>query len=526
MTLQELFRTVWFSRWLVLVSVAAALAGAWWYLSRQVPEHVATAVVQLVDAETISAAGVRIDSDPSLVTSPAVTSAAAAALGYTPRASVIAETVTGEYLPDVTDRIGVEASSSDPSQAIEVANASAGAYVATLQTQYDAGVAAMQARLDALGESIAQRQGAINATRAAETADGLLEAQYAAAMDQYETLSAQLVQAQLLASPAAVRQNATAAKLTSTPPSLVYVLALLGGLLLGIGLAVARRALDTKVRTTTAARRAAGAPVLARLSGTAAAHRTHAHTGDLPVAIRAATPYTQSVRELRTAVQAAVDGSRGAVIVVTAAGLEAPRSFIAANLAASWALSGRRVIALSGDLRQPRLNALLPATPGVLDPDALSGDGAELHHPVPTHIPYLSVLPALRTELDPADYLASDAVRLLVERLRGEADVVIIDAPPMLVAADATIVGAYADGVLLAVTAGQTEIGALEESADRLRAANARLLGVVLEAGGRGRRSAYAATYRFTGDSPRPSAPAATGEAAGQTRDTVLLDTP
>ncbi|MDM8083263.1 hypothetical protein QUV83_00585 [Cellulomonas cellasea] len=524
MTLQELFRTIWFSRWLVLIAVAAALVGAWWHLERQVPVHVATATVQLVDAETLTAAGVRLDTDPSLVTSPAVTSAAAEELGQGTRADDLARHVTGGYVPDVADRVAVDASSSSPTQAVEIANAVAGAYVAALQAQYDSGVVSMQERLAVLGESIAQRQAAVNATRAAEAADGLIEAQYAASMDQYQTLSAQVSQAQLIAAPASIRQNAVTATLTSLPASLVYLIALLGGLLLGIGLAVARRTLDTKLRTAGGARRASGSPVLARLTGASAAHRAHAHSGDLPVAIRTATSYTQSVRELRTAVQAAVEGRPGIVIVVTAADLEAPRSFITANLAASWALSGRSVVALSGDLRQPRLNALLPAAEG--DPGWRDGVDVDVdlgdHAPQPTRIPHLRVLPALRTELDPADYLASDTVRDLVEQLRATVDVVVIDAPPMLVAADATIIGAYADGVVLAATIGHTEITAIEESADRLRAANARLLGVVLEGPASSRRSEYAATYGFTGDTvvaqPVPE--------RSRERDAVLLDTP
>ncbi len=522
MTLQELFRTIWFSRWLVLVAVGAALLGAWWHVDRQVPVHVATATVQLVDADTLTAAGVRLDTDPSLVASPAVTQEAAQELGGGVRPDQIAGEVSAGYLSDAADRVAVEASNSSPPDAVETANAVAQAYVAALQAQYDNGVASMQERLTALGESIAQRQGAVNATRAANTADGLLEAQYAASMEQYQTLSAQVSQAQLIATPATIRQNAVTAQLTSPPPTLVYTIALLAGLLIGVGLAVARRTLDTKVRSAGGARRASGAPVLARLTGATSAHRTHAGSGELPVALRAATPYTQSVRELRTAVQAAVEGSPGMVVVVTAADLEVPRSFIAANLAASWALSGRSVVALSGDLRQPRLNALLPAAQG--EPgwhDGLALDLGE-RTPLRTRIPHLRVLPALRTELDPADYLASDTVRDLVERLRTSVDVVIIDAPPMLVAADATIIGAYADGVVLAATLGHTEVTALEESADRLRAANARLLGIVLEGGARARRSDYTVTYQFTGDQP----PEAVRAERARERDAVLLDNP
>ncbi|RYV50767.1 polysaccharide biosynthesis tyrosine autokinase [Pengzhenrongella frigida] len=513
MTLRELVRTVRFSRWLVIVSVVLALAGAWLYLSRQEPAYVAHATVQRVGTEALAGAGVQLDSDPSLVSGADVATAAATALGDGRRAAEIAGRSTAAYAGATESLVTISVASDDPADAVAATNAVAAAYVAELQSRFDLEVAGLQSRLDVLGDSIEQNQAAVDASRAARgfnTVGGLLEAQYAASMDQYQTLLSQVAEANVLASPASVRQTASSAALSSVAPLTALLIAGLGGLFLGMGLAVARGGLDSKVRTAGGVRRAVGAPVLARLHGTAVARRGYERTGDLPVAIRTGTSYTQSVRELRTAVQAAMDGGTGAVIVVTSADLEAPRSFFAANLAASWALSGRSVIVLSGDLRQPRLNAMLPAQEGssrkaparaARGPRSSSTVGLA---PARTSIPRLSIHPELRTELDPADFLASDEVRDLVQRLRAAADVVIIDSPPMLVAADASILGGYADGVLLAATIGQTETAAIEESADRLRAANARLLGIVLD-GGRERRGTHAASYPFTGDSSTPA---------------------
>jgi Mrp family chromosome partitioning ATPase/capsular polysaccharide biosynthesis protein len=537
MTLQDMFRTVWFGKWLVLVSVLAALGGAYLYVSRQEPQYASETTVQLVDTETLATAGVRLESDPSLVTSDDVAAAAAAELGERRIADELAATTSGEYVLDTPTNVVITQTGPDPDVTVERANAVATAYVAQLQEQFDADVASMQERLDALAVSIDQQQQAITAARRAAAAasaavnpnaqvdqvDGLLEAQYSTTMEQYQTLSAQLTQAQLLASPATILQNAVHSTLVSVPTTLVYAIAGLAGLLVGIGLAVVRRGLDTKVRTTGAARRSAGAPVLARLSGTATALKSYEAEGTLPVARREATAYTRSIRELRTALQAAVENDTGsAVIVVTAADVETPRSFVAANLAASWALSGRSVVVLSGDLRQPRLNALLPAS-AEAPVRTGRGGGRARTAAVPTAIPHLSVHPALQTELDPADFLASEDVRALVEQLRSTADVVIIDAPPMLVAADATILGSYADGVLLAVTLGHTPTGAVEESAERLRAANAALLGLSVDGAAERRHVTYEATYAYAG-ADEPGEPgdgdtAATGEHTAAAQD-------
>lgn len=514
MTLQDLFRTVWFGKWLVLVSVIAALVGAWMYVSRQEPQYASETTVQLVDAETLSEAGVRLESDPALVTSDDVTAAAAKELDDPGLADVLAAQTSAEYALENPSNVVISETGVDPGDVVDRANAIAKAYVAELKKQYDADLDSMQERLTGLATSIDAQQKAITASRRqaaaaaatinpnadpVEPVDGLLEAQYSTTMDQYQTLSSQLTQAQLLTSPASILQNAVRGQLVSIPASLIYAAAALAGLLIGIGLAVARRGLDTKVRTNGTARRSAGAPVLARLSGTAAALRSLESQGTLPVARREATAYTRSVRELRTALQAAVENDAGGtVIVVTAADLETPRSFVAANLAASWALSGRSVVVLSGDLRQPRLNALLPAS---AEASARPARGASRLRSaaVPTAIPHLSVHPALQTELDPADFLASEEVRALVEHLRSTADVVIVDAPPALVSADATILGSYADGVLLAVTLGHTPVAAVEESADRLRAGGASLLGLALDGAAERRQATYEATYVFAG---------------------------
>lgn len=540
MTLQDMFRTVWFGKWLVLVSVLAALGGAYLYVSRQEPQYASSATVQIIDSETLAAAGVRLESDPSLVTSDSVVAAAAEELGDPDLADGLAASSTGEYVSDTGSAVLVTETGPDADATVDRANAVAGAYVAALQAQFDDDVASMQERLGTLAESIDQQQKAITEARRAAAAasaaanpnaqidpvDGLLEAQYSTTMDQYQTLSGQVTQAQLLASPASIQQNAVGSSLVSLPASLVYAIAALAGVLVGIGLAVVRRGLDTKVRTSGQARRSAGAPVLARLSGTGVALKSAETEGTLPVARREATAYTRSIRELRTALQAAVENDSGsAVIVVTAADVETPRSFLAANLAASWALSGRSVVVLSGDLRQPRLNALLPAD---AEAPAVTGRGGGRARTavVPTAIPHLSVHPALQTELDPADFLASADVRALVEQLRATADVVIIDAPPMLVAADATILGSYADGVLLAVTLGHTHVGAVEESAERLRAANAALLGLSVDGTSERGEATYDATYAFAGSGEGEDAPEGTDGERAEAAEGEVPDAP
>ncbi|HEY0117164.1 MAG TPA: Wzz/FepE/Etk N-terminal domain-containing protein, partial [Cellulomonas sp.] len=130
MTLQDFLRTVWFGRWLVVVSVLAAGAGAWYYLSQQEPVYAAEAKVQLVDTETLAAAGLRLDSDPSLSVSDDVATAAATALGDPALAGELQADAVGEYLADDPNVVDISVVDETPSEAVAKVNALAAAYTA------------------------------------------------------------------------------------------------------------------------------------------------------------------------------------------------------------------------------------------------------------------------------------------------------------------------------------------------------------------------------------------------------------
>jgi capsular exopolysaccharide synthesis family protein len=185
------------------------------------------------------------------------------------------------------------------------------------------------------------------------------------------------------------------------------------------------------------------------------------------------------------------------MVVVTATDTVAPRAFITANLAASWALSGRRTIVVAGDMRRPEIADLLPVEP------QWSGERGAAR---PTLVPNLSIVPVSDSPLDPADYLATDEVRARLEELREQADVVVVDAPPVLAAADATILGTYADGVVLVTSPDKSDRDALEAASERLRTNGVTLLGVVLSGVRSKRRKSYATSYGEQAAAERPPA--------------------
>ncbi len=514
MTIREFLRTIWAGKYYVLAAVLVVVAAALFYVDRQETMYRATATVQLYGVQSAqggeSLVEVTVATDADDVTSPEVAAAAAAALGE-PEAAAdeLADQVSGD-VDGENKTVAVEATTTEEAQSVVVANAFADAYVAQLVVIQADQVAELESRRQALAEQLA----GVRQRLAADPEDPLALAEQDIIVGDYSALTVQINSLRGIAVPGEVVAPATGAEPLGLSRLTVLALALVVGLVAGIGLAFARRGLDVRVRSAAESTRLTETPVLAELYGTRPAEKEFTHTHALPVASKVATPFTESIRELRTAVQVSTAGMKHAVVVVTAADPSAPRSFITANLAASFALSGRRTVALSGDLRRPQLDRMLPA------PDDWDGQDQELR---PTAVPNLRVMPVPEEEMDPADFLATERARGLVRSLRDHAEVVVVDAPPVLAAADATILGGYANGVVLIASAGRTDRAVLAEATERLRVSNVPLLGIALTGVTGDRRMLYASTYGDDTEqgagqegaraaAPGPSvAPAATG---------------
>ncbi|WP_069388179.1 polysaccharide biosynthesis tyrosine autokinase, partial [Cellulosimicrobium cellulans] len=522
MTIREFFRTVWAGRYYVLAAVLVVVVGALLFLVRQETQYRATATVQLYGVQSAQGGEqlvqVTVATSADDVSSPEVAEAAAGALGTPGEAEALATEVSGSFDPEAST-MAVEATTSDPARSVDVANAFADAYAARLVPIQAAQVEALDARRQALAEELR----AVRQRLAGDTEDPLALAEQDIIVDDYSALTVEINALRGIPVPGEVVAPATGAEALGLSAPTVLALAVLVGLVAGVGLAFGRRGLDVRVRSAAESTHLTETPVLAELYGARPAEKEFSHTLALPVASKVASPFTESIRELRTAVQVSTAGLKHAVVVVTAADPSAPRAFITANLAASFALSGRRTVAISGDLRRPQLDRMLPP------PESWQGAEHELR---PTTVPNLRVMPVPEEEMDPADFLATPRARQLVRSLREHAEVVVVDAPPVLAAADATILGGYSNGVVLIAAAGRTDRAVLVAATERLRVSNVPLLGVALTGVKGDRRMLYASTYgegghtheraeRAPGDSAgegvaaeRPDAPAAGQEAA------------
>jgi non-specific protein-tyrosine kinase len=92
----------------------------------------------------------------------------------------------------------------------------------------------------------------------------------------------------------------------------------------------------------------------------------------------------------------------------------------------------------------------------------------------------LSILPSGPLPPNPSEILGSHVMQELLKRLEEMADLVIIDAPPLLPVTDAAVISRHTDGAVLVVRHGYTRREQVSRAVESLRAVDARLLGSVL----------------------------------------------
>ena len=194
------------------------------------------------------------------------------------------------------------------------------------------------------------------------------------------------------------------------------------------------------------------------------------------------SPAAEAYRTLRANLQLASPDHPLHTLVVTSAAPGEDKSITLANLAVAMAQGGQRVILVDADLRHPSLHKLFdaPNERGLVtlldEQDALTAPPlvpvAEVEH--------LQLLTSGPLPLDTAAQLGSARMDKVIAALQKQADVVLFDAPPVLSATDAAILGTKVDGVLLVVQAKHTSRDHVQQAKERLEKASVRIVGMAL----------------------------------------------
>lgn len=154
------------------------------------------------------------------------------------------------------------------------------------------------------------------------------------------------------------------------------------------------------------------------------------------------------------------------VVAFTSALAGEGKSTTVSNLAVCAAKRGRKVILVDCDLRRPGSSKLFgfeEVPPGLA---SILGQEASVEEAIRMGPENLALIPAGRSMEDPAHLLGGENFRKLIDSLRGAFEEVYIDLPPVLAFADAHVVAAVAEGLVMVVRSGETQAEVVREAMD------------------------------------------------------------
>ncbi|WP_245611860.1 polysaccharide biosynthesis tyrosine autokinase [Nevskia soli] len=270
-------------------------------------------------------------------------------------------------------------------------------------------------------------------------------------------------------------------------PQLLLVLSagLFIGILLGIGCVITQRALLRGVDDPTEVETRLGLTAYAAIPYTVGQRQLTQRMarGELGNHILAATASQdlaiEALRSLRNSLHFLWLESSNNVVMLTGPAPGLGKSFVAVNLGAVLALSGKRVVVVDADLRRGHMHkyASMEAAPGISD--YVVGDADENAVIKPTVVEGLMLVTNGTTPPNPAELLLHERFAKLVSHLSANFDYVIIDTPPSLMVADAAIVGRMAGCALLVLKSAEHPMREIEETYRRLIQAGVKVRGTI-----------------------------------------------
>ncbi len=474
-------------RWLILLIVLLATGGTYAYFFRQPAVYEGSTKIFVGQDSSpvggdstpvVPASDRTIQNQATLLKSREVANAVADRLGRHSEATKLSASVSAQPSSG-SDFVLIAARRPNPKDAALVANAFAEAFVRIRSQAQRAQVA------KALGETRAQL-------------DQLPRTQSNAA--ERATLSQNIGRLQLtLAVPSGSARQVDPAQPPGHPiapqPTRNALFAFALSIVAAIGLAFGLERFDRRLRRVEEVEPIYGLPVLSILPHAKEVAFRHGSEAAL------SPQFKESFRQLRTNIQLAGIERPYKRILVTSAISGEGKSVVIRNLAIALRESGVRVAAVDGDLRRPALGRLFDVAPEHGLTDVLTGQArlenalvtVAVHAPglstlaqvgaLPTAAPnptvdnsatkpeVLSLLAAGPKPANPEPVLGADRMRLLLDEIGTDHDVVLIDSPPLLVVSDAVSLMPKVDGVIVVARLGLTT----RDSARRLSSLLARI---------------------------------------------------
>lgn len=393
--------------------------------------------------------------------------------------------------------------------------------VETLTDEMETHIAILYARLEADRDRLNQEKAILEARFQALPANDvtlarlerdvtLNERTYSVLREEYQR--AGLREAERIQELTVVERAVSATRVAAQGRASKAVVAALIGLLLGVVLALILETLDTSIGAIEDVETLLQIPVIGivppidfddtkhiigKVSPELVNHPDIDRLASLVAHYDPRSPVAEAYRSLRTNIEQSREEVEGKVFIITSSVLEEGKTTTSANLALVYAQMGRKTLLLTADLRRPDVHKIfgLEKDPGLADvltgslpwqdvvrslSDMLLGELSMDVVMLTPGMDNLHIMPAGTNPLNPAELLSSDATGELVNELRGEFDLIIIDTPPVIPVTDSAIMSEHADGIVLVYEVGKVGRDVLKRAVGHMESVKARIWGIVM----------------------------------------------
>ena len=273
-------------------------------------------------------------------------------------------------------------------------------------------------------------------------------------------------------------------------------------LMMGVGLAFLLEFMDKSVRSSQDIRRHTNLSLLGSIPNL---EEDEANPADMYSVVTHA-PHSllaEAFRQIRTNIMFSCRMRKCRSMLITSAAPDDGRTCIAVNLAASIALSGKKVLLIDANFRKPALKRLFANLPDVGFAQLLAGKASIEQTIAQSDTPGLWIMGNGQTSAHHSGLLGGSRLADVIEQLSTQFDQVILDGPPALLSADALTLSGQVAGIVFVVRAGKNSRGELNRMRDEISKLNGHIHGVVLNAveavGGGYLRKRYRQFYDYEG---------------------------
>lgn len=200
------------------------------------------------------------------------------------------------------------------------------------------------------------------------------------------------------------------------------------------------------------------------------------------------SPIAELFRTLRTNIQFMNSQKDLKTLLITSTMPGEGKSWVSSNLAVTFAQAGKRVVLVDCDMRKGRAHKIfqVDSIPGLsnylsgIDEIGTIQNGDITRFLKRTDVDNLYIIPAGNMPPNPSELLASEVTNMMLEKLKENFDIIILDGTPCLLVTDSIILSRIADSTIIVTAHKITKKDGLEKTKKMIENVGGKIAGVVL----------------------------------------------